>query len=219
MSWSFYEHHFAAARLQHYLAECDGDESAAIELYDWNVALSAAFWESLSTLEVALRNAIDRRMTIVHERKGRPGHWIFDEALELGRATGDRPRHKQPYLDVATAMERVRRNGMAVTPGQVISELPFGFWHQMVSKRQLFLWPDLVAAFPNSPNRSQTTVSDRVARLRSFRNRIGHHHRIWSLDVEARYRDILAVAGYLDRDLADLITERSRVAPLLVRRP
>lgn len=219
MPWSFYEQHFASARLRHYLAECGGDRAAAMKLYDWNTEISAAFWESLSYLEVALRNAIDRQMTLVHARKGRNGHWIFDDDFELGRNAAQPPRHKQPYVDIWTAVGRVRRNGMPISSAQVISELPFGFWHQMVSKRQSFLWPDLVAAFPNSPNRAQTTVHDPVARLRTLRNRIGHHHRIWSFDIAGRYADLFAVAGYIDTDLAVWIDAQSRVPPLLVTKP
>lgn len=217
--WAFYERHFTEARLQHYLAECRGDAEAAMRLYEWNMSVSAAFWESLSILEVAMRNAIDREMASIHSNKRRSGYWIFDDRRELGRDAMGVNRHKQPYADVASAIFRVRSNNMPVDPGQVISELPFGFWHQMVSKRQLFLWPDLVAAFPNSPNRSQATVHDPVARLRTLRNRIGHHHRIWSHDVGGRFADILTVAGYLDEDLATWIGDRSRVTHLLAVRP
>jgi hypothetical protein len=219
MPWSFYEQHFAFPRLQHYLAATDGNEAAAMRLYDWNASMSAAFWESLSFLEIALRNAIDMQMTLIHARKGRAGHWIFDDSYELGRDTSNPPRNRQPFVDVSVAISRVRSNKMPISSGQVISELSFGFWHQMVSKRQSFLWPDLVAAFPNSPNRSQSTVHDPVARLRSFRNRIGHHHRIWSFDIAGRYADMLTVAGYLDTDLATWIDSQSHVTRLLASRP
>ncbi|TQL56148.1 Abi-like protein [Subtercola boreus] len=219
VSSSFCSRHFSPARLEHYLAECGGDLSAAMRLYEWNAELSAAFWESLSFLEVALRNAIDREMTSIHARKSRSGHWIFDDALELGRDAGGPSRHRQPYLDVSTAIRRDRSNGMPISPGQVISELPFGFWHQMVSKRQSFLWPDLAAAFPNSPRRSQALVHDPVSRLRTFRNRIGHHHRIWSIDSAGRYADLLVVAGFLDVDLRDWVESRSRIPHLIASRP
>ena len=108
---------------------------------------------------------------------------------------------------------------MPVSPEQIISEISFGFWHQMVSKSQLFLWPDLAGAFPNSPNRGQKTVQEPVARLRDFRNRIGHHHRIWSIDLAARYDDLLTVTRYLDVDFASWIDDRSRVVDLLAQRP
>ena len=58
-----------------------------MRLYEWNAAVSAAFWESLSFLEVGLRNAIDSELTSIHEGKGRAGHWIFDDAKEDSAAT------------------------------------------------------------------------------------------------------------------------------------
>lgn len=219
MSWQSSEYHFGSARLVHYLTECSNDQQRAVALYEWNAAISAAFWESLSYLEVALRNAIDRQMQAIHVGKGRSGYWIFDDAQELGRDARGAGRHDYPYQDVASAIARVRQNKKQVTSGQVISEISFGFWHQLVSKRQVRLWPDLVAAFPNSPNRSQATVHDPVSRLRAIRNRIGHHHRIWSVDIAARYADIVVVTGYIDPQLATWIDSRSRVNATLAKRP
>ena len=62
--WEFYERHFAPARLQHYLTHTAGDQAAAMELYRGNVAISGAFWQSLAYFEVALRNALDERMSV-----------------------------------------------------------------------------------------------------------------------------------------------------------
>ncbi|ORW48939.1 hypothetical protein AWB89_05225 [Mycobacterium paraense] len=219
MSWPSFEHHFASARLVHYLGECSGDHQRAMELYEWNTAVSAAFWESLGYLEVALRNALDRQMQALHLSKGRPSHWIFDDARELGRDAQGAGKHNYPYQHVATAISRVRQNKKRVTPGQIISEISFGFWHQLVSKRQVRIWPNLVAAFPFSPNRSQATVHDPISRLRTVRNRIGHHHRIWSLDMAAHYADILTVAGYIDPELAAWIDGCSRFHGTLAKRP
>lgn len=97
--------------------------------------------------------------------------------------------------------------------------LLFGLWHQMVSRSQMFLWPDLAGAFPHAPNRAQRTVSDPVSRLRHFRNRIAHHHRIWALNGATRYQDILAVAGYIDPDLPGWIEKESTVQGLLSSQP
>lgn len=217
--WPFYEQHFAAARLRHYLTDSAGDHTRAVALYEWNVATSAAFWESLAYLEVALRNAINAQMTLIHTRKGRSGHWIFDDARELGRDARGPGRHNQPYTDVHTAITRVRRNGMPTDPGQIISEISFGFWHQMVSKGRLALWPDLVAAFPHAPNRNQATIHDPTARLRALRNRIGHHHRIWALNLPGRYGDILDLAGHIDPDLRTWIDARTTIPAMLNNRP
>lgn len=219
-TWSFHELHFGTARLRHYLDECGENQDLAMQLYEWNTEISAAFWESFTHLEVALRNAIDRQMTVRHITKGRAGHWIFDNARELGRDRGrGSRRHAYPYADIDTAIGRVRKNGMPLDSGQIISEISFGFWHQMVSKSQMFLWPDLVGAFPHMKSRNQALVSAKVESLRSLRNRIGHHHRIWAADLPARFSDLHTLSGYIDPDLETWIEENSRVPTLLTSRP
>ncbi|WP_334122305.1 hypothetical protein [Glutamicibacter sp.] len=219
-SWEFYEFHFGAARLKHYLTECGGDQDQAKLLYEWNSDVSAAFWESLGHLEVGLRNAIDRQMSARHIAKGRIGHWIFDEARELGRDAGSGARrHAYPYADIDTAISRVRKNRMPLDSGQVISEISFGFWHQMVSKGQMFLWPDLVAAFPYMKGRNQALVSTKVGALRELRNRIGHHHRIWASDLEKKFDVLVALAGHIDPNFGHWIKSESQVPQLLKKRP
>jgi len=54
---------------------------------------------------------------------------------------------------------------------------------------------------------------------KGFRNRIGHHHRIWNMDVQARYDDLLTLAGYIDPRLRSWIGDTSRVPATIRRRP
>jgi len=217
--WTFMERHFAHARLQSYLDECKGVEETAIRLYQWNSELSAAFWESIGYLEVALRNRIDRQLTVRNLKRGRTEHWIFDDHSELGRDKTTYGNHRQPYLEIDAAMRRVRKNGKQLNPGQIISEMSFGFWHQMVSKKQLFMWPDLAAGFPNLPNRNQGMIADLTQSTRIMRNRIGHHHRIWAIDVDRNYSDLLTLAGFIDKDLREWISVQSNIIEVLTRRP
>lgn len=219
-TWDFFEGHFGQARLRHYLDECDGNTRQAMQLYGWNAELSAAFWEPLGHLEVALRNTVDRQMTARHDALHRSGHWIFDDAQELGRDRGrGNYKHAYPYVDINTAIGRVKKNEKPLSPGQVISEISFGFWHQMVSKSQMFLWPDIASGFPYMKGRSQVPVRDIVSSLRDFRNRVGHHHRIWALGVSEKYDQILTLAGYIDPSLAAWIDQQSRVSEVIARRP
>ncbi|HIW30186.1 MAG TPA: hypothetical protein H9987_09280, partial [Candidatus Luteococcus avicola] len=94
-----------------------------------------------------------------------------------------------------------------------------GFWHQLVSKRHVALWPDLASGFPSAARRDQVLVREPVARLRAFQNRIGHHHRVWALGVAGRHQDGVQVACCIDVDLTDWIEANSRVAGLLAARP
>ena len=50
-------------RLSPYLDYCESNKMKALILYQMNLRLSAAFLPIISMLEVALRNAIDSRMT------------------------------------------------------------------------------------------------------------------------------------------------------------
>jgi hypothetical protein len=210
---------FSVERLGPYLAEAVDEFSTAVLLYQWDTHCSSAFWEVLSHLEVALRNALDQRMTRRQHDMGLPRHWLFDDAHQLGRNVRGTDHHAHPYQDIAAAMRRVRENGKLVDPSQVISELPFGFWHQLVSRRQMFLWPDLAAAFSHAPSRSPVPVRNRLARLRSLRNRIGHHHRLSSLDLAARWDDLLTLANWIDPALGIWIESKARVPAVLATRP
>jgi hypothetical protein len=49
------------ARFQSYQDDCEGDHARAVALYEWNVALSAAFLETQSRVEILVLNAIDRQ--------------------------------------------------------------------------------------------------------------------------------------------------------------
>lgn len=217
--WGLMRRHFSDERLRLYLIATSGDEDAAARLYQWNSRCSAAFWGALGYLEVSLRNALDARLMLRQRRQGQGRHWVFDDARQLGRDAREVGRHAHPYQDIATAIRRVQANGKPLDPAQIISELPFGFWHQLVARRQMFLWPDLAAAFAHAPSRSPVPVRDRLARMRDLRNRIGHDHRIWSLNLDARWDDLLTLAEWIDPDLRAWIDTSTGVPTALGMRP
>lgn len=202
---------FGRARLAGYIHHCGGDVTDALELYRWNAEISATMWEPIGHLEVALRNALAGRLAARHRRLGRSGSWLDPPQRELtDRAQGE----------VADAGRRVRRNRKHLTDGQIISELGFGFWRFLVSRRnRTTLWPDLATGFPHAPNRRIQTVEEPLERVHAFRNRLAHHHRIWSQPIDDRYNDVLRLAGYIDPVLADWIAANARVHSVLARRP
>lgn len=219
LSHDRFSDHFGAARLEPYILECQQDLDRVMALYRWNAALAGAFLVDLGHLEVPMRNALDARLSLRHDTKGRSDDWLDDPSGELGKDRYGLGKHMQPYKDVHTARQRVRENNKTPTHDQILSETPFGLWHQMVSKAQRFMWPDLAAAFPHAPDRVQETISQPVSKLRHFRNRVAHHHRIWALDCQRRHDDLLNLAGYLDPELRAWIEETTQVPKLLAERP
>ena len=47
------------ARFSAYLAEADGDEENALELYRWNASMASAMFDLVGHVEVVLRNTVD----------------------------------------------------------------------------------------------------------------------------------------------------------------
>lgn len=179
-------------------------------MYRWNSAITAAFWEPVGHLEVALRNTLDDRLAARHRRLGRQGSWLDDPARELT----DRAR-----MDVGGARDRVRQKGKCASDGQTISELSFGFWRFLITKKMTMLWPDLATGFPHAPDRRRETVEAPLSRLHVFRNRLAHHQRVWSHAPAERYEDLLILAGYIDPALPGWIEATSRVRGTLATKP
>ncbi len=197
-------------RFRSYVDCCEGELPLAVQLYRWNTVIGAALWQPLGHLEVALRNALSDALAQRHVRNGRSGSWLDDPADDLDAAA---------HRAIAVACRRVRRKGKRRSDGQTISELGFGFWRFLITRRHTALWPDLASAFPGAPDRRRETAEDPIARLHELRNRIAHHQRIWNRDLAARYADVLLVAGYLDADLPAWIARDCRVPALLRARP
>lgn len=195
-----------APRVQGYLDACGGDPDAALMLYRWNTQASGALWESLSHLEIVLRNVLSERLAARHRTAGRPGSWLDDAAGEL-----DHRAHR----DINAARSRARAKGKPASDAQALAELPFGFWRFLLAKRYTFLWPDLVTGFPNAPDRARTTIEQPVSRLHHFRNRVAHHERVWNQPLKDRYNDLVFLLACVHADLADWVAAGCRVDAVL----
>ncbi|MDQ0093277.1 hypothetical protein [Paeniglutamicibacter psychrophenolicus] len=73
------ENWLSVDRFSTYLEAAGGSRKRALDLYEWNAKLSAAFLHDLSHLEVGLRNACDRQLAAAI----RPGdtHWTDPNTL------------------------------------------------------------------------------------------------------------------------------------------
>lgn len=193
---------FTEGRFSPYLEACDGSATKAMELYDWNVQISASLWELLTYLEVALRNRIDERL---QHATSITDHWTSN-LEQLGLANDERLK-----VELRKARERIKRNGKEMTAGQTVSELPFGFWVAILSRRSRRLWPELASGFRGMPTRDPTELHRLVLVMHSLRNRIGHHHRVWNLEIAAIHADLLKLASFIDVDFGDWLSSKSSV--------
>ena len=201
-------------RFATYLAATGGDRAEALRLYTWNTALSAAFYGPLQGLEVAIRNAMHRELSL------RYGAAWYDN-LQAGLDAGALDR-------VRAAKDELRRGRYAIDPPHLVAVLPFGFWVSLLgrggraaalgaAKRDydMTLWrPALHRAFPNARLR-RADAHARLDYLRTFRNRIAHHEPIFARHLAADHDSILLVTGWISAEVRDWIAHHTRVFRLL----
>jgi hypothetical protein len=198
-----------APRFRAFLEAAEGDQSQAMALYDWNVSVSAAFFEVLSYSEILLRNAIDAQFAPVEHSQPATESWLYDPSILT-------PKSLEKVTEATENIERARKEP---TRARVVANLSFGFWRALLNKRYKQLWIEtLHDAFPNG-NGDRAQVASLLAKLNPFRNRLAHHEPIISASIEKHHEDLLELTRLIDADAADWIQARSCVALILDWRP
>ena len=205
----------SADRMSKYLRASQGSLSNALALYNWNTAVSAAFYGPLQWLEVTLRNSIDNRLAEAYGDA-----WYFHSDARL-----DFICRRQ----IKEARDRLQRNNQAITRSRLVAALSFGFWVTLLGRGgmlsakgtkanfEMTLWrPALHKAFPNRPGLARKQAYQPLDYLRTFRNRIAHHEAIFERDLRMDYEKIVRVTGWISPEAREWIEEHSRVLELLV---
>lgn len=169
------------------------NDVAVFSKYIHNIERNESIYPCIHLLEVALRNAIDRRLAALY------GATWYDVILD--------PEEKNQVDD---ARQKIRRKGRPETPGRVISELTFGFWTYSLFKRRYDqrVWHRIIRdVFPTLRNRDRNrqTVSAKLHPIRDLRNSVFHHEPIWRFhNLEALHRDIHEVINWINPDISHI---------------
>ena len=201
-------------RLSTYVEAARGDRAKALHLYTWNTAISAAFYGPLQGLEIALRNAMHRRLTECYSSA-----WYDNPATGLDAVCRDR---------LADAKTEAARTGQASGPPRIVAGLSFGFWISLLgpggrsdptgrkANYEMTLWrPALRRAFPHRSPLTRKQAHRPLNGLRKLRNRIAHHEPILARDLLGDHQRILDVTGWISPVVRTWIEGHSRVAALL----
>lgn len=206
-------------RLSSYIAAA-GDVEHALKLYDWNSAVSGAFYEDIGRLEVLLRNTIDGALVGLGDARGWQVAWYRRRKLFPGK------HGARALEDIDDALRRATKGGVAESHGKVIAELNFGFWRYMCSRAYLTsLWvPAIAAEFAGHPDSAdprvvRRDVEDRVQRIHFLRNRIAHHEPIHRRALQQDHDDLIEIVSWICADSAEWVTQTSRVSGVLADRP
>ncbi len=196
-------------RFRAFLVETDEDVAQATALYDWNICISAVFFEVISYTEVLLRNAIDAQFGPVQHDQPARGSWLCDEAILT-------PKSLERVSEAILNIERMKKEP---TRARVVANLSFGFWRALLDRRYNPLWIErLHRAFPNGTG-NRKDVARLMSRLNPFRNRIAHHEPIINAAIADRHDDLIELARLIDVDAAAWIQARSAVPEILAWRP
>jgi hypothetical protein len=198
-------------RIERYLPAAQGAREDAFRLYLWNCALCESFYLPLHFAEVAVRNAIHGRLM------DRIGDQWFDNVL-IRNTLGERQSADLGEL-VRTEQQR---HGNGMTAHHLVSELSFGFWQHMLTKRfARILGPrGMTDAFPNLPNElGRQEIHDRVETIRKWRNRIAHHKPIFDQGPSKKHQEALQLIRWVCHDVADWVTAAAKVTAAIDLRP
>lgn len=196
-------------RFRAFLDASENDYAQAIALYDWNVCVSAVFFETISYAEVLLRNAIDAQFTPVKHDEPAIESWLFDATVLSTKS----------LEKVIEATDNIKRMKKAPTRARLVANLSFGFWKALLDKRYKDLWIErLHQAFPYG-NGDRSEVASILSELNPFRNRLAHHEPVIDANIEKRHDDLLKLTGLMDKEAERWLRARSCVPEVLAWRP
>jgi hypothetical protein len=195
-------------RLAPYERASGGDTAAALRLYSWNAEAAGAFLGLLHCLEVVMRNALHRELSLLF---GRPDWWYASRA----------GLHPSAARMVEEARQDLIRHGKPADPPRIVAELRFGLWVSLLGKGNDYetrLWrPALHRAFPGYSGRRGPLYVD-VNSVRLFRNRIAHHEAIYQRHLAADHATIVRLIASVSADTAEFARRLDRVPAVLARR-
>lgn len=182
------------SRLDSY-GEDGAEEVIVLARYLLNSALSEALYPLLQSLEICLRNEIDR---VVSDEYG--ADWIMDPPPFLNR---------KEIRQINRAKINLRKSKTPLSRDTLIAEMSFGFWTTLLDVRyERALWQKLLGKLFRQMPKSERTrkkLSGRFNRIRKLRNRIFHHGRIihWK-NLPQQHLEIIESIGWINPELREM---------------
>ena len=205
----------SAPRFATYLQAMGNDRGLALDLYEWNLTLSAAFIVPLQVCEVAVRNGVVEAIEKVH---GLTWPWSNGFLRSLPRPR--RPFDYNPEADLRGVASR------QPTTGKVVAELKFAFCEQRFTAGQdNRIWrPHFAASFPGAPVRmpipaARATANNNLRAIRKLRNRIAHHEPIFTRNVQDDYNRIHEMISWRSQTAAAWMDRKQSVTALIPLKP
>ena len=189
-----------------------GTPDQLLALLVWNIRAAGAALETIATVEILVRQAMDSALAAWAQSKS-DGHW--SQLLDLD------PQMRQ-------TVARAKKTATGSKPNRSMETLalylPFGFWRYLITtKRHASLWvPVLHQAFPlgNADiTKRRLEISRDLEFLVTLRNRIAHHDPIFRRDLLLDFQTALRVSRAIHPAAGEWVKGLSRLPEAANSRP
>lgn len=175
-------------------------EDFLLRMYEINIKVSQSLYPALSIIEVHLRNAIDVMIQATVSK-----NWLENEITEQKLLLD------YDYQKLLTAYKtlNIKYGKENITHGKLISELTFGFWVNLCSKKYSWrIWNKKYAfrmvfqGFPQKEKENISVISQKLVKIKNLRNRIFHYEPILGKKDKFGdiYNTICEIIAYLPDD-------------------
>ena len=171
----------------------------ALALYALNTQVSESLYTPLQMLEVSLRNRIHSVLSDCMQE-----NWFEEDGFLKILNQRDQ---------VVIARDRLVKFGKEPTTGRLVAALSFSFWTSMLARNYEDLWQQTlnrIARRNDGQNLRRKDLSEPLARIRLFRNRIAHHEPVIQFNLPEEYGKIMQITRWLSRVAADWSERHSR---------
>lgn len=194
--------------------------------YIWSLKVAANILPLISTLEIALRNAIhntaSRKISL---------DWYEQLATKTRSSWKERHRDQKNISWHKNEVIRIKNKISTKIPPKglnkhdlLVAKMDFGFWDNLLrecfskNKDKKSLWPQCIPlVFPHLPKGyTNTTIQQEVSQIREMRNDIAHHSPIWKHSsvfdentaikyLNSKVDKILEIISWLSKEKVDWI--------------
>ena len=176
--------------------------SSKYELFILISEISAALWVNIIAFGTTLRDFTSEKLQKIY---GVFDWWLVPNLLS-----------RSDLKDINYAIKRLNGRQLPISNENVVANLSFSFWVELLSKRyHQKIWMKLVKFFPAYPGRREDFYN-KAREIRNLRNVIAHHGPILRRDLFRDHAYLHELTALLDPELANEVKRKSRVLDLLL---
>lgn len=159
-------------RYNRYLMATGNDINRGKRLYNANIRLAQAFHPAITQFEVILRNSLNLQLGSYFV----DNDWIINQKNRFMRDPSLRSSRYFIRNSVLRSENKLRRRGVPITSGKIVSDQTFGFWVSLfLSHHYRLIGGQPIQIFQHKPSvENRASLYDKLDEIREFRNRVNH---------------------------------------------